>query len=134
MPNLVAFMPMPRVTKMISRKLSFWLRLTIVAGIVVLVTGAGLLGYRYYSRPVTLTVAVGSYDGEAANAMTAIASRLVSIDAPVRLKVLNTLTALKAANAFSSGDVDLAVVRSDVGSSSVPWPRVAMQMRWTLLH
>jgi hypothetical protein len=51
------------------------------------VTGAGLLGYRYYSRPVTLTVAVGSFDGEAASAMTAIAGRLVSFDAPVRLSL-----------------------------------------------
>ena len=32
--------------------------------------GAGLLAYRYYTHPVTLTVAVGSIDGEAAKAMS----------------------------------------------------------------
>jgi TRAP-type uncharacterized transport system substrate-binding protein len=63
-------------------------------------------------------VAVGSIDGEAANAMSAIASRLVSTKAPVRLKVVDSGTALEAAKAFSAGNVDLAVVRGDVGDLS----------------
>jgi TRAP-type uncharacterized transport system substrate-binding protein len=63
-------------------------------------------------------VAVGSIDGEAAKAMSALASRLVSTNAPVRLKVIDSGTALEAADAFSSGKVDLAVVRSDVGDLS----------------
>jgi TRAP-type uncharacterized transport system substrate-binding protein len=61
---------------------------------------------------------VGSVDGEAAKAMSAIASRLVSTNAPVRLKVIDSGTALEAANAFSAGTVDLAVVRGDVGDLS----------------
>src|SRR5216683_5499718 len=75
-------------------------------------------GYRYYTRPVTLTVAVGSIDGEAAKAMSAIASRLVTINAPVRLTVVDTGTALAAAKTFSAGKADLAVVRGDVGDLS----------------
>jgi TRAP-type uncharacterized transport system substrate-binding protein len=78
----------------------------------------GLFAYRYVTRPVTLTVAVGSIDGEAAKAMSAIASELVSTNAPVRLKVIDSGTALEAADAFSSGKVDLAVVRGDVGDLS----------------
>ena len=68
-----------------SIRLSLWRRIVLLAGVFVVVTGAGLLGYRYYTRPVTLTIAVGSIDGEAAKAMSAVASHLVSTKAPVRL-------------------------------------------------
>jgi hypothetical protein len=37
----------------------------------VLVLAAGLFGYRWYSRPVTLTIAVGSLDGEATRLVSA---------------------------------------------------------------
>src|SRR4030081_4156218 len=107
-----------RAVSMNSIRLSLWRRIVLLAGVVVVVTGGSLLGYRYYTRPATLTVAVGSIDGEAAKAMSAIASRLVSINAPVRLKVIDSGTALEAAKAFSAGNVDLAVVRGDVGDLS----------------
>jgi TRAP-type uncharacterized transport system substrate-binding protein len=103
---------------MMSIKLPLWLRFVLLVGAVGLVSGASLFAYRYYTRPVTLTVAVGSIDGEAAKAMSAIASRLVSTNAPVRLKVIDSGTALEAAKAFAAGNVDLAVVRGDVGDLS----------------
>ncbi len=103
---------------MASLRLPLWLRLVLLVGVVGLASGASLLAYRYYTRPVTLSVAVGSIDGEAAKAMSAIASQLVSTNAPVRLKVIDSGTALEAANAFSAGKVDLAVVRGDVGDLS----------------
>jgi TRAP-type uncharacterized transport system substrate-binding protein len=89
-----------------------------VAGVVVLVTGAGLFGYRWYSRPTTLTIAVGSLDGEATKLMSALASRLAAANAPVRLKLVETTSALEAAEMFSSNKTDLAVVRGDVGDLS----------------
>ncbi len=101
-----------------SIKLPLWLRFVLLVGVLILVAGAGLFAYRYYTRPVTLTIAVGSIDGEAAKAMSAIASELVSTNKPVRLKVIDSGTALEAANAFSAGKVDLAVVRGDVGDLS----------------
>jgi TRAP-type uncharacterized transport system substrate-binding protein len=103
---------------MISIKLPLWLRFVLLAGVVGLVSGASLIAYRYYTRPVTLSVAVGSIDGEAAKAMSAIASRLASTNAPVRLKVIDSGTVLEAAKAFSAGKADLAVVRGDVGDLS----------------
>ena len=103
---------------MVSQNLPLWLRFVLLAGVVGLASGASLLAYRYYTRPVTLSVAVGSIDGEAAKAMSAIASRLVSTNAPVRLKVIDTGTALEAAKSFSAGNADLAVVRGDVGDLS----------------
>jgi TRAP-type uncharacterized transport system substrate-binding protein len=101
-----------------STKLPPWLRGVLLVGVFILAAGAGLFAYRYFTRPVTLTVAVGSIDGEAAKAMTAMASEFVSTNAPVRLKVINSGTTLEAADAFSSGKVDLAVVRGDVGDLS----------------
>src|SRR5450432_4495122 len=103
---------------MASLKLPLWLRLVLLVGVIGLASGASLLAYRYYTHPVTLSVAVGSVDGEAAKAMSAIASRLVETNAPVRLKVIDSGTALDAANAFSAGKSDLAVVRGDAGDLS----------------
>jgi TRAP-type uncharacterized transport system substrate-binding protein len=103
---------------MASLKLPLWLRFVLLVGVVGLASGASLLGYRYFTRPVTLSVAVGSIDGEAAKAISAIASQLVSTNAPLRLKVIDSGTALDAANAFAAGNADLAVVRGDVGDLS----------------
>jgi hypothetical protein len=49
---------------MMSTKLPLWLRFFLLIGVAVFAAGAGLLAYRYYTRPATLTVAVGSIDGE----------------------------------------------------------------------
>jgi hypothetical protein len=57
---------------MISIRMPFWLRLVSLLGVILLCTAAGLYGYRWYNRPVTL--AVGSTDGEAATAMSTNAS------------------------------------------------------------
>jgi TRAP-type uncharacterized transport system substrate-binding protein len=103
---------------MVSLNLPLWLRFVVLVGVVGLMSGASLIAYRYYTRPVTLSVAVGSIDGEAAKAMSAIASRLVSTNAPVRLKVIDSGTALEAARTFAAGNADLAVVRGDVGDLS----------------
>ena len=103
---------------MIPIKLPFWLRVVALVGVLILGVGAGLFGFRYYTRPVTLTLAVGSVDGEAAKAMSAIASDLVSNNASVRLKIIDAGTALEAAKQFAAGNVDLAVVRGDVGDLS----------------
>src|SRR3954447_21477857 len=106
------------VTSMTSIKLPLWVRFLLLIGVAASAAGAGLLAYRYYSRPIMLTVAVGSIDGEAAKAMSAMAGELVSTNTPVRLKVVDSGTALEAANAFSAGKVDLAVVRGDLGDLS----------------
>ncbi|MCK1407136.1 TAXI family TRAP transporter solute-binding subunit [Bradyrhizobium sp. 76] len=103
---------------MTSIRLSLWLRFVLIAGLAALAAGAGLLGYRYYTKPVSLTVAVGSIDGEAAQAMSAIAGKLVSMNAPVRLTIIDTGTALAAGKMFAAGKTDLAVVRGDVGDLS----------------
>lgn len=99
-------------------RLPTWIRFALVIGVVLIAAGGGLVGYRWYTRPVTLSIAVGSLDGEAGKVMTAIAGRLASMSAPVRLRVVEVTSALAAADAFSSNKVDLAVVRGDVGDLS----------------
>ncbi|MCP4617703.1 MAG: C4-dicarboxylate ABC transporter substrate-binding protein [Bradyrhizobium sp.] len=103
---------------MISVRLPFWVRVAVVVAAVCISAGAGLFAYRYFSTPTTLTVAAGSLDGEAVQAMSAIASRLAATNATVRLKVIDTGNVVNAAKAFSAGEVDLAVVRGDVGDLS----------------
>src|SRR6266404_6509285 len=101
-----------------SMRLPLWIRAVLLVGAVVLATVAGLFAYRYFTRPITLTIAVGSIDGEAAKLMSAMASQFALTSAPVRLKVIDSGTTLGAADAFSADKVDLAVVRGDVGDLS----------------
>jgi TRAP-type uncharacterized transport system substrate-binding protein len=103
---------------MFSVRMPFWLRVISLLGVIVFCTAAGLFGYRWYNRPVTLTLAVGSIDGEGARAMSTIANQLVSDGASVRLKVVDAGNAVEAGKMFAAGDVDLAVVRADVGDLS----------------
>ena len=95
-----------------------WLRVTLILGIVVLACGGGFYAYRYFNHPTTLTVAVGSADGETVRLMSTIATRLASTNAPVRLQVVDKGNAVDAAKAFSGGQADLAVLRADVGDLS----------------
>src|SRR5262245_23091684 len=102
----------------IAARLPVWARIVLVGLLVVVAAGAGLFGYRYFTTPTTLTVAAGSVDGEAAKYLTAIASRLASNNAPIRLKVVDAGSAAEASRQFSAGKVDLAVVRADIGDLS----------------
>jgi TRAP transporter TAXI family solute receptor len=95
-----------------------WLRITMILGIVILASGAGLFGYRYFTRPVTLTVAAGSIDGEATALLSVVSSRLASDKAHIRLKVIDSGTTIAASKEFAAGKVDLAVLRADVGDLS----------------
>ncbi|MBR0852056.1 C4-dicarboxylate ABC transporter substrate-binding protein [Bradyrhizobium diazoefficiens] len=101
-----------------SVRLPVWLRVVVVLAVVLLAGAASLFAYRWYIRPVTLSIAVGSLDGDAPRIISALASRLTVNNAPVRLKLVETSGAIAAAEAFSSGKTDLAVVRGDVGDLS----------------
>jgi TRAP-type uncharacterized transport system substrate-binding protein len=85
-----------------------WMRALLVGCLVVLVTGAGLFAYRHFTAPTTMTIAAGSFDGEAARLMSAIATQLTKTGARIRLKIVDTGTELEASEAFSAGKVDLA--------------------------
>jgi TRAP-type uncharacterized transport system substrate-binding protein len=95
--------------------LPFWVRAILLVGVICILAGAGLTSYRLYMQPRTLTIVVGSLDGEAKQVASLIASRLATTDARIRLKVVNAGSVLDAAKAFNAGNADLAVVRADVG-------------------
>jgi len=106
------------VVAIATGRLPRWLRVTLVIALAALAGGAGLFAYRYTTNPTTLIVAVGSLDGDAPRIMAALASRMASTNSAIRLKVIDKGTALEAAKAFSSGEVDLAVARADADDLS----------------
>jgi TRAP-type uncharacterized transport system substrate-binding protein len=104
--------------KSLHTALPLWVRVVLLSGVICIVAGAGLIAYRLYEQPATLTLAVGSVDGNANLTASFVASRLTATDSPVRLKIENAGNVLDAAKAFSTGAADLAVVRADVGDLS----------------
>ncbi|WP_190242147.1 TAXI family TRAP transporter solute-binding subunit [Bradyrhizobium algeriense] len=79
-----------------------------------IISGAWL-SYRYFAKPVVLTVAVGSIDGEALSLISAVAARLTTSNAHVRLKIVDANTSAKASELLAAHKADLAVVRGDTG-------------------
>ena len=104
--------------KNFSAPLPLWARVVLLTGVVGIALGAGLVAYRYYSKPVTLSLAVGSFDGEASKVASIIAGRLDAAKSPVRVTVVPTDSVLDSAKMFAAGKADLAIVRADVGDLS----------------
>jgi TRAP transporter TAXI family solute receptor len=102
------------ITSQMASKLPRWQRVTLVAGLLVMAAALGLFAYSYFTRPLTLTVAVGSRDEEVVRRMSATASGLATTGSHIRLKVIDTGSALEAAKQMVTGKVDLAVVRDDI--------------------
>jgi TRAP-type uncharacterized transport system substrate-binding protein len=100
----------------LSVALPLWVRALLLTGALCIIAGAGLITYRFYSRPATMTVSVGSLDGEARKAASVIAGYLATGNSSVRLKVENAGSVLDAAKTLAAGNADLAVVRADVGN------------------
>lgn len=98
-----------------ARHLPAWLRIAVIVGAILMIGGAGLFAYRWYARPASLTLAAGSADGEAGEIAALLEGKLAQSHAGVRLKLVPTPGPVEAAKAFSTGSVDLAVVRGDVG-------------------
>ncbi len=77
--------------------LPFWVRAVLLVGVLCLIAGIGLVAYRYYEQPKTLTVAVGSFDGEARQEAQLIAGHFANTNAPIRLRIENAGDVLDAA-------------------------------------
>src|SRR5260221_13417457 len=104
--------------KNFSIALPSWARAFLLAALAGVVLGAGLVAYRFYAGPTTLSIAVGSFDGEAAKIASIIAGRLEATKSDVRLKIVPTDSALDSAKLFAADKTDLAIVRADVGDLS----------------
>ena len=101
-----------------STGLPAWLRIVVVAGLAAVIAGAGFLSWRWYVRPVTLTIAVGSLDGEATQNRVRPGQPACCHECQGTPQGRRGRGPLDAANQFSSGKTDLAVVRGDVGDLS----------------
>jgi len=104
---------------LMSGRLPRWLRIVLVLSLGILAAGAVLFGYRYITQPTTLTIATGSLDGDVPRIMSAMAARMASTNAPVRLKVVEKNSAPEAAKEFAEGNVDLVIARADLVDLSI---------------
>jgi TRAP transporter TAXI family solute receptor len=107
------------IVALMSGRLPRWLRIVLVLSLGILAAGAGLFGYRYITQPTTLTIATGSLDGDVPRIMSAMAQRMASTNAPIRLKVVEKATASEAAKEFAAGNVDLVIARADLVDLSI---------------
>jgi TRAP transporter TAXI family solute receptor len=102
-------------SKKIKQRIPRWLRIALVMVFFVASGVAGYFVYQYTTKPKTLTIAVGSVDGDAVRLLTALGTRMTATNAPVRLNVVDAGTPLGAADRFAKGQADLAIVRADLG-------------------
>ena len=90
-----------------------WFRILIVGAATAAAIGSGWSAYRYFAKPLVLTEAAGSADGEALVLISAISARLSASNSHVRLKVSDAGSSMKAAELLTAGKADLAIVRGD---------------------
>lgn len=102
-------------TRKLKQRIPRWLRVSIVLAFFALSGVVGYFVYDYTTRPKTLSIAVGSVDGDAVRLLTTLATRMAATNSPVRLRVVDAGTPVKAAEQFAKGQVDLAIARADVG-------------------
>lgn len=95
-----------------------WLRLALVGMTTAVVIAGGWATYRYLAKPVRLTIAAGSMDGEAFSLLSAISARLASSKSHIRLKIVDSGTSLGASEMLAAAKTQLAVVRADTGNLS----------------
>ena len=97
-------------------ELQQWMRIVLVGVGAAIAVGGSILAYRYSTSPVTLTIAAGSQDANAVQAVSSFATQLTKSGSSVRFKIKSVGSATDAANELSAGTVDLAIVRADSGN------------------
>jgi TRAP-type uncharacterized transport system substrate-binding protein len=103
-----------------------WLRMVLFVLLLGLTIGLGWKVIQQTTKPTTLKLAVGSLDSEVNKVMNTIAGRMAATGAPVRITIIEKLTARDAAEAFVNGEADLAVVRGD--NDEIASARAIVQM------
>lgn len=89
------------------------LRVLLVFGLAALSVGFGVYVYRSLTRPLVLTVAISTRDGEGTRLASVIATQMAASGSPVRLKVVDKATIREATSAFASGEANLVLARAD---------------------
>lgn len=105
-------------TSKLKQRMPRWLRVSVVLMFLALSGVVGYVVYDYTTRPKTLSIAVGSVDGDAVRLLSTLSTRMAATNSPVQLRVVDAGTPLKAAEQFAKGEVDLAIARADIGDLS----------------
>lgn len=98
---------------LMTRRLPRPLRVVLVIGLFFLACAAGVIAYRLFTKPTTLTVAVAFADSNGTKLMQAVAARMAANGAPIRLTVVDKKTASDATRAMATGETNLAIARAD---------------------
>ncbi|MHB2210757.1 TAXI family TRAP transporter solute-binding subunit [Methylobacterium sp. CM6257] len=93
------------------------LRWVIVLTGLCLVAGLGLAAWHHFSKPTTLTLAVGPAGFEDAQLAAAWSRALAADGAPIRLSLLATSGPVEALDRLARGEAQLAIIRSDGAAS-----------------
>ena len=91
-------------------KISRWLLVIFAA---FLVAGAGLAGWRQFSKPTVLKIAVGPADSEDAGLVSAFARSLSGKASDIRISIEPTSGPVESVRKLMAGEVQLAVARAD---------------------
>ena len=89
------------------------LLLVTLAGVLAIV-GTLVAGYYFAVRPVTLRIAVGPPNSDDVKVVQTLTQAFVQNHAYVRLRPVQTDTAVASAEALADGKVDLAIIRGDL--------------------
>jgi TRAP transporter TAXI family solute receptor len=87
--------------------------LVTLAGVLAII-GALVAGYYFAVRPVTLKIAVGPPNSDDVKVVQTLTQAFAQHRAYVRLKPVQTDSAVASAEALSEGKVDLAIIRGDL--------------------
>lgn len=98
---------------LMTRRLPRPLRVILVIGLFFLACAAGVMAYRLFTKPTTLSVAVAFADNDGMKLVQAVAARMAANGAPIRLTVVDKKTAPEATAALARGEANLAIARAD---------------------
>jgi hypothetical protein len=99
-----------------------WFNWLLVVAMTAVAIGLGIYAFRYISRPVALSIAIGPRDGEDFRLVSAIARWLATNNSAVQLHIVPQDSPTDATAAISAGQVNLADQRDlPVPSNVKPW-------------
>lgn len=86
----------------------------LVAAILIMLLGVGIMSWQVYNAPTTLRIAVGPFGSEDTRMIAAFAQGLAREQSSFRLRTVITSGVAESARMIEDGKADLAVIRPDI--------------------
>jgi TRAP transporter TAXI family solute receptor len=86
----------------------------LVAALLIMMVGVGIISWKLYHAPSTLRIAVGPFGSEDTRMIAAFAQGLAREQSSFRLRTVITSGVAESARLVEDGKVDLAVIRPDI--------------------